>query len=149
MIIAELLKKCGDFVYTASENLTVAEAVREMALKNTSVLIVVEKDIPVGIFTDRDVFRCCRLHQNESFSEFKIADAMTRNIVSACPEDDTGDALNKMLQLKVHHLPVVDAQKVTGMINIVDLVREHVDLLNGEIHFLNDYIARLQEAAHD
>ena len=149
MIIAELLKRSGAHVHTASETLTVAEAVREMALKNTSVLIVGSEKRPVGIFTDRDVFRCCRLHQNESFSEIKIADAMSRDIVSASPEDDTGDALSKMLQLKIHHLPVMDSEKATGMLNILDLVREHVDLLNGEIHFLNDYIARLQDAGHD
>ncbi len=149
MTIDELLKKIGGYVHTASEDLTVAEAVREMALKNTSVLIVGSEEHPVGIFTDRDVFRCCRLHQTESFPDIRIADAMSRDIVSASPQDDTGDALNKLLQLKIHHLPVMDSGKVAGMLNIVDLTREHVDLLNGEIHFLNDYIARLQDADHD
>ena len=149
MTIDELLKKSGGYVHTASENIAVAEAVREMALKNTSVLIVGSEELPVGIFTDRDIFRWCRLHQTESFSDIKIADTMSRDIVSASPEDDTGDALNKMLHLKFHHLPVMDSGKVPGMLNIVDLDREHVDLLNGEIHFLNDYIARLQDADHD
>jgi IMP dehydrogenase len=143
------LEKSGTYVHKASGQLSVAKAIREMALKNTGVLVVVSEDDPVGVFTERDVFRCCRLHQTESFDEIKIADVMSRNIVSASPDEDTGDALKKMLEAKIRHLPIMDTGKISGMLNIIDLVREQLDLLNGEIHFLNDYISRLQDAGHD
>ncbi len=149
MTIAELLKKSGAYAHTIDEGPTVAEAIAEMGKKKTDVLIVTSGGCPTGIFTDSDVFRCCRLYKADSFAGIGIAEVMSRGIVSAAPEDDINDALEKMLQRKVRHLPVFDCGNVAGMLNMYDLVREQLNILNGEIHFLNDYISRLQDAGHD
>ena len=149
MTIAELLKKRGTYVHTTDESGTVAESIAEMALKKTDVLIVASHGRPVGIFTESDVFRCCRLYKTESFSGIKVSQVMSRDIVSASSGDDVKDVLDRMLQKEIRHLPVFDSGQIAGMLNINDLVREQLEILRGEIHFLNDYISRLQDAGHD
>ena len=149
MTIAELLKKRGNYVHNTDSGRTVAEAIAEMAMKKTDVLIVTSDGLPAGIFTENDVFRCCRLHKSESFSDIRVSELMSRDIVSANPEDEIKDALDKMLQREVRHLPVLESSNILGMLNMNDLVREQLEILHGEIHFLNDYVARLQDAGHD
>jgi CBS domain-containing protein len=149
MTISELLKKSGTYAHTTDKDRTVAGAIAEMALKKTDVLIVVSNGCPAGIFTDRDVFRCCRLYRTDSFANIKASEVMSRDIVSANPEDEIDDVLEKMLQRNVRHLPVFDSGNIAGMLNLNDLVREQLDTLQGEIRFLGDYISRLQDAGLD
>ncbi len=149
MTIAELLEKSGTFAHSIDQCATVADAVAEMAKKKTDVLIATSGGRPTGIFAESDVFRCCRLYRTDSFSGIGIAEIMSRDMVSATPEEEIGDVLEKMLQRQVRHLPVFDSDEISGILNINDLVREQLDILHGEIHFLNDYISRLQDAVHD
>lgn len=149
MNISQLLNKHGKHAHTVSGDCSVVDAIEKMTLTKSGVLIVMEDDRPVGIFTEHDVFRCHVVGKTGSFSELKAADVMTRNLIYASPDESLGDALNRMLNAQIHHLPVIDSEKISGMLMINDIVRHHMEALNAELQYLHEYISRLQDAGND
>jgi len=149
MNISQLLKKHGKHAHTVSGDCSVVDAIEKMTLTKSGALIVMEDDGPVGIFTEHDVFRCHLVGKTGSLSEMKVADVMTRNMIYASPDESIGDALNRMLNAQIHHLPVIESEKISGVLMINDIVRQHMDALNAELQYLHEYISRLQDAGND
>ena len=149
MNISQLLKKHGKHAHTVSKDCSVVDAVEKMTLTKSGALIVMENDRPVGIFTEHDVFRCHVAGKTGSFDKMQVAEVMSRNLIFALPDESIGDALNKMLNAQIHHLPVIESDKISGVLMINDMVRQHMDALNAELQYLHDYISRLQDAGND
>jgi CBS domain-containing protein len=149
MNISQLLKKQGKHAHTVSKDFNVVDAIEKMTLTKSGALIVTEDDFPIGILTEHDVFRCHVVGKTGSFSEMKVADVMTRNLIFASPEDNISHVLDKMLNSQIHHLPVIDKNKITGILMINDIVRQHMETLNAELQYLHEYISRLQDAGND
>jgi CBS domain-containing protein len=149
MNISQLLKKHGKHAHTVSRDCHVADAIEKMTLTKSGALIVMEDDLPIGILTEHDVFRCHVVGKTESFSDMKVTDVMTRNLIFASPEDNISQVLDRMLNSQIHHLPVIDSNKITGILMINDIVRQHMEALNDELKYLHEYISRLQDAGND
>jgi signal-transduction protein with cAMP-binding, CBS, and nucleotidyltransferase domain len=149
MNISQLLKKHGKHAHTVSGDCSVVDAIEKMTLTKSGALIVMEDDRPVGIFTEHDVFRCHVVGKSGSFSEMKVADVMTRNLIYASHDESIGEALNRMLNAQIHHLPVIESDKISGVLMINDIVRQHMEALNAELQYLHEYILRLQDAGND
>jgi IMP dehydrogenase len=149
MNIAQLLQNHGKHAHTISSDCSVLEAIEKMTLTKSSALIVMENDLPTGIFTEHDVFRCHVAGKTGSFSEIKVAEVMGRNLIFASPEENIEDILNKMLHANIRHLPVIESNKLVGMLMLNHIIRQHLEGLNSELHYLHEYIARLQDAGHD
>ena len=149
MKIAQLLKTSGKHAHTITRNCSVAQAIEKMTLTKSGALIVTENELPIGIFTEHDVFRCHVAGKTGSFSEMEVDHVMSRNLISAQPDEDIGDALNKMLHAQIHHLPVIESNKLVGILLMKSIVKEHVESLNSELRYLHEYISRLQDAVHD
>jgi signal-transduction protein with cAMP-binding, CBS, and nucleotidyltransferase domain len=149
MNISQLLKMHGKHAHTISKDSPVVDAIEKMTLTKSGALIVTENDHPVGIFTEHDVFRCHMVDKTGSFSDMKVADVMSRNLSYASPDENIGHALNRMLNAQIHHLPVIESDKISGMLMINDIVRQHMEALNAELQYLHEYISRLQDAGND
>lgn len=149
MNISQLLKKYGKHAHTVSKDCSVVDAIERMTLTKSGALIVTENDHPVGIFTEHDVFRCHIVDNTGTFSGMKVADVMTRNLICAHPDESVGHALNRMLDAKIHHLPVIESDKISGLLMINDMIRQHLEAMNAELQYLHEYIARLQDAGKD
>lgn len=149
MNISQLLKKYGKHAHTVSKDCSVVDAIEKMTLTKSGALIVTENDHPIGIFTEHDVFRCHIVGDTGSFSGMKVADVMSRNLIYALPDENVGLALNRMLEAQIHHLPVIESDKISGILMINDMVRQHLEALNSELQYLHEYISRLQDAGKD
>jgi CBS domain-containing protein len=149
MNISQLLKKHGKHAHTVSGDCSVVDAIEKMTLTKSGALIVMEDNRPVGIFTEHDVFRCHVVDKTGSFSGMKVTDVMSRNLIFASPDDSIGHALNRMLDAQIHHLPVIESDKISGVLMINDIVRQHMEALYAELQYLHEYISRLQEAGND
>lgn len=149
MNISQLLKKHGKHVHTVSRDCSVVDAIEKMTLTKSGALIVMENDHPVGIFTEHDVFRCHIVDKTGLFSDMKVADVMSQNLIFASPDESIGHALNRMLNAQIHHLPVVESDKISGVLMINDIIRQHMEALNAELQYLHEYILRLQDAGND
>ena len=138
--IAEILaaKRLRDVVAVELQG-TVLDAVRCMDEANTGAVVVLEDKRLVGIFTERDLMRRVVL-KGRDVATTPVAEVMTRDLLYAAPQDDGGKAMSRMTRHRCRHLPVVDGERLVGVISIGDLMKEMADDQSVEIHFLKEYI---------
>jgi CBS domain-containing protein len=74
-------------------------------------------------------------------AELRVADFMSREIVTGTPSDDAADTMGLLTEKRFRHLPIVDDDgRLVGMISIGDVVKAHHDELSVENHFMKSYI---------
>jgi CBS domain-containing protein len=98
-----------------SENISLGEAAKLMSSKGIGSLIVLENSILEGIITDTDLVRNFE-------SKSKIYDVMSKNVITIRPEDNLDTAATRMKKNKIKRLPVVDKDKIVGIITATDLI---------------------------
>lgn len=122
IVINELMQRN---VYSIYLDATVFDASVFMASKNIGTLPVVKKNselegILVGIINDRDiVVRCIALGKDPK--KTKVSECMTPNPYRIVPSSTCEDAVKIMSELGVRRLPVVDQDKLVGIVSIVDI----------------------------
>ena len=136
-------------VHTIARGRSVDDALSQMAEQKAGALIVTEDDRPVGIFTERDLFRYFLYHKARALSEISLHQAMTDKLIAAEPEDEVAEVLTMMLKADMTHLPIMEDKHITRMLTLNDLIEYRVDSLSNEINRLQDYIEDLHEAGRD
>jgi CBS domain-containing protein len=114
-------------VVTVSPDDTVQVAIGRMLEENVGSVAVCEGERLVGIFTERDVLRLAG--EGPDFAAIRVADVMTRQLVTLSPDDDILGAARLMGERKIRHLPVLEGENLLGMVGIREVVRalvEHV-----------------------
>jgi CBS domain-containing protein len=106
------LKKTARPVYTLTSNHSVDDAVNLMSSQKVSALIVTEKEQPVGIFAERDIFRLYLTNKNVTPSEIKLKRAMTNKLIVAQLSEGIGAAAALMIKSDIRHLPIVEKEKI-------------------------------------
>jgi len=130
-------------------NRSVDDAVSLMAIKKAGALIVTENERPVGIFTERDVFRFYLKDNTTALSQIALQDAMTAKRIAAKPEDEISAVLALMTRDDIRHMPVVEDDNIIGILTLNDLIAHQIESLTDEIQQLRDYIEDLHEAGRD
>ncbi len=129
-------------IFTIDEKMSIADAITQMMDHSIGSLIVTSKDVPVGMFTERDVLKIWkRLEGETKFCEIPISEGMTRDPIVVSPTDDLDYVMSLMIKNRIRHLPIVDENQVVGMISIRDVVRAQVTNLRVENHYLREYIS--------
>ena len=149
MDVLAILKQKSRPVYTVAINKSVDDAINLMAAEKVSALIVTDKGQPVGIFSERDVFRYYLLDAKNAFSDIEIKSAMTGRLISAESTDDISDLITVMIKSDLEHLAVIEDHQILGLLTLKDLVEFQIESLTDEIHQLKDYIDDLHEAGQD
>ncbi len=125
----------GQTVLTLGEDASVREACRCIwQQRKGSVLVVDHQQRLVGIFTGRDAVRT--LAEGRSAEETNLADAMTRNPITAAPADRAVDALRKMGDYSFRHLPIVENGRILGVVSRRDFKGVEIDRLDEEDHLM-------------
>lgn len=138
--VDNILKVKGGDIWSVAPNASVFEALEMMAKKNVSGLLVLDKDILVGIFTERDYAR--KLILKGRFSkETKISDLMTKNVLYVKPRNTIEDCMKLMTTKRIRHLPVLDDEQLIGIITIGDLVKQIISEQKTTINQLENYIS--------
>ena len=149
MEVLALLKDKARRLHTIASSQTVEDAICLMANVKVSALLVTENGQPAGIFSEGDVFKSLLKNNSAAFSEIKLENAMTRNLLLAEPKDPIMTVLDRMVEAGITHLPVIEEKKIVGMLTLKDLMKHQIDSLTDEIHQLKNYIADLHEAGQD
>jgi IMP dehydrogenase len=136
-------------VHTIAGNRCVDDAITLMADVNASALVVTKNDQPVGIFAERDVFRCYLRNKSTVLSEITLRNAMTDRLIAARPDDEVDSVIAIMVKADIRHLPVIEEKKIVGMLTLNDLIEQQLESLADEVHQLKDYIEDLHEAGRD
>lgn len=141
MTVKELLSKKGGEIISLESDNTVESAIRTLNNRNISAVIVTDSGKTTGIFTERDVVKCYVKHEGKSFSDIKLADTVTKDLIVAEADEDIADVMWVMIEKNIRHIPVVDGGKIIGILSIRDLLKTQLSKLEAEIHYLKDYIA--------
>lgn len=120
--VKQLLATKGDRVWTIAPDATVFQAIQAMAEREVGALVVMDGDALAGIISERDYARRVIL-QGHSSHAIRVADIMTRHVVTARPDDTADACMAVMTERRIRHLPVVEEGRIAGMISIGDLVR--------------------------
>ncbi len=135
--IGELIQ--GRELYSVSPDATVLEATRLMSEKGIGAVLIVEEGKLRGIFSERDLMTRV-IAPNLNPADVKVRDVMTENLVVASPGDTYQDCLQKMKQARIRHLPIVDGNRVIGMLSVRDLINYELESKDFEIQQLNHFI---------
>ena len=137
--IQDLLRyKEGD-VWTIGPKATVYEALELMADKNIGALPVVEEGRLVGIFSERDYARKCILMGRHS-KETLVSELMSSPVVTIDTSFTVEQCLTMMTEWHYRHLPVLEGDRLTGIVSIGDIGKWVISEQRSTIHDLEGYI---------
>ena len=140
MKVRDLLESKGKDTVSIDVNSSVDDAIRSMHARKISAVMVTDAGKTVGIFTERDVVRSYIATNGKSFKEVQVKDAMIKDLIVAVLDEDINDVSATMIEKNIRHLPVVDQNRIIGMLSIRDIIQTQVKKLTTEIHYLKDYI---------
>ena len=149
MKVHELLPLKSRPVYALTSDQSVDDAINLMTAEKASALIVTEADHPVGIFSERDVFRAHIKDKAAAFTDIPLKDAMTPKMLVAKVEDEIGSVMSMMIQADIRHMPVMKEDEIVGMLTLHDLIEHQIGVLMDELHHLREYIEDLHHAGQD
>ncbi|MBI5025456.1 MAG: CBS domain-containing protein [Nitrospirae bacterium] len=121
MTLKDVLESKPLEIVTTTKDCSVREAINIMSERNVgSILVIDENNKLVGIFTERDAVRC--LAKNISFEKEAIQNVMSPNPITFNSSTEISAAIAVMSRKKIRHLPVMEGDKIAGMISYRDLV---------------------------
>jgi CBS domain-containing protein len=138
--ISALLHHKGAALWSITPELTVFEAIKLMAEKNIGALLVLSGGKLVGVFTERDYTRKIAL-QGKKSKETQVREVLSSKIVSVTPQHTVEECMKLMTENRVRHLPVLENEKVTGIVSIGDLVNWTISAQDAAIAQMEQYIA--------
>ena len=118
---------------------TVFKALEIMAKVNISAVMVTEGHKVVGIFTERDYSRKCEL-KGLSAKNTTLRDLMTKQMITVTPETSMDQCMGLMNQYHIRHLPVIENEKMVGMVSMRDVVKVLITERESTIKGLENYI---------
>jgi len=141
MKVQEILMTKSPQFYVIQPHALVREAARLMAEHNIgAVMVVDENNKLIGIVSERDIVREA-VHVPTPLFEKTVGSIMTTQLIVALPDDELGYVINAMMEKNIRHLPVVDGERILGLLSIKDVVKALQRHYVGEItqlHYLAD-----------
>ncbi len=121
MILKDIIESKPLMIIAITKNRTISDAIKIMSEKNVSgIFIVDENNKLAGIFTERDIVHC--VVNNISLQNETIKNVMRHDLTTFDPSMEISSAITVASQKKIRHLPVVEGDKIVGMVTFRDLV---------------------------
>ena len=136
-VVKDLLEIKSKEVWTIEPGASVYDAIAKMADKQIGALVITEGNKVVGIITERDYARKVIL-QDKSSKNTAVREIMTERVIYVQPNQKIEECMALMTQKRIRHLPVLDGDKLIGMVSIGDVVRG----LISEKEFIIDQLTR-------
>ena len=133
-----VLERKGGGIFSVTPEASVYDALREMADRDIGALLVMRKQQPLGIFSERDYARKVILLGRSSM-ETTVEEVMSPPACVAAT-DSIDSCLHLMTSARVRHLAVMEGAEVTGMVSIGDLVNWMISTQAETIDHLQSYI---------
>jgi CBS domain-containing protein len=140
--VSSILGQKGRQVFSVSPEATVFEAIQMMADKNVGALLVMAEERLVGVISERDYTRKVAL-KGRSSREARVKEIISSPVVSASPAHGIEECMRLMTHHRIRHLPVLESDKVVGIVSIGDLVNWTISAQDAAIEQLESYIAGL------
>ena len=138
--VSQIMERKGSQVVSVARQAPVLEAIRVMAEHHIGAVLVMDGDQLLGILSERDYARKVIL-QGRSSHDTAVAVIMSSPVVCVGPHDSVAECMAIMTEKHIRHLPVIDGERVVGVVSIGDLVKEMIEEQKQEISLLQQYIA--------
>jgi CBS domain-containing protein len=137
--VGAILAHKGHAVWSIAPNSTIFDAIQLMADKNVGALPVVYEGKLVGMISERDYTRKVAL-KGKSSKETPVREIMTQEVVTANVGDTVTECMRVMTDSRIRHLPVMDGEKMVGLVSLGDLVKWIISAQTATIEALQRYI---------
>jgi len=138
--IKTFLERSPRSLHTVQNNQTVWEALDIMATNNIGALPVLSGESMVGIFSERDYARRVELKGKQTCDTL-IQDVMTSEFITVSPEQKMDECMQIMTDMRIRHLPVMNDNKLIGMVSIGDVLFVMIAEQKHLINQLHTYIS--------
>ena len=140
MLIRDILKKKGSKTITTSKETKVVDIAHILTKEKIGAIVILEKEKVIGILSERDIVRA--FTQKKSVRNTKAQEIMTKNVFTCSLEDNNEVLLTLKVAKHFRHLPVLDKNKLVGVVSIGDLVKDRTKRLKKEIDQLKSYVTK-------
>ena len=140
MTVKAILSDKGRDVLTIAPTATLDDAIAVLSERKIGALLITGAGGRItGIVSERDIVRALAAH-GASALQLPLTDIMTRKVVTCAPDDAVSAIMELMTSGKFRHLPVVESERLVGIISIGDVVKLRLAELEHEQVALRDYI---------
>lgn len=137
--VSQCLQSKGGEIWFTRPDVSVYRALEMMAERDIGALLVLEGEKLVGIFSERDYARKVIL-QGKSSRDTWVSEVMTTRVVFVRPEQTIEECMALMTEKHIRHLPVLDGERMVGVISIGDVVKAIISEQKFVITQLEHYI---------
>jgi CBS domain-containing protein len=137
--VRQLLETKGADVVSVAPESNVLDALKLMAEREIGAVLVLDGSRLIGIMSERDYARKVIL-KGKSSQDTRVREIMTERVVYARPEQTVPECMALMTSKRVRHLPVLEGERLIGVLSIGDLVKETISEQEFTIRQLENYI---------
>jgi CBS domain-containing protein len=137
--VRQLLQAKGFDVWAVDPDATVLTALEVMAKKNVGALLVLQEGRMIGIFSERDYARKMILKGKHS-KDTLVSEVMTKSPICVDPGKSIEECMTLMTDNHIRHLPVLEGDRLLGVVSIGDVVKSIITEQRGTISDLENYI---------
>ena len=139
MTVRAILDTKGHQVQSVEPDAKLSAAIKILSERRIGAVLVLSQGRIEGILSERDVVRVLG-ERGAAVLDEPVSATMTRKVVSCREKDTVSDIMETMTRGKFRHLPVVEDDRVVGLISIGDVVKWRVGEYEREQEALRDYI---------
>lgn len=137
--VRDLLKVKGGEVWSVRPEDKVLKALSLMADKDIGALLVMDDEKLKGIVSERDFVRSIA-ESEKCLIEDDVSQCMTKVVITVDPDQTIDDCMQLMTDHRIRHLPVLENDKIIGVISIGDVVKADISNKESQINTLENYI---------
>jgi len=138
--VRTILQTKGPEIWSVEPETPVMAALKIMDEKNIGALVVARGGSVLGILSERDYARKLVL-KGRSSSDATVQDLMTSSVITVTPDQSMDQCMDLMTSKRIRHLPVVEDDKLIGLISIGDVVKAVISEKEFLIKQLENYIS--------
>ena len=140
MTVKAILSKKGSAVVTIAPAASLADAAKLLSSHRIGAVIVTDPEARViGVLSERDIVRALA-DRGAAALDLRVEQAMTRRVVTTVESDTVGEIMERMTAGKFRHIPVVEDDRLVGVVSIGDVVKYRLEEVERETNAMRDYI---------
>lgn len=140
MKVQGLIRRTSAHVTTIHEDAPVMAAIKIMEAQNIGSIVVLDRaERVVGLLSERELVRGLSRHGGVFLSKH-VSDLMNRHLCVCRPDDHLKDAVACMLRHRTRYMPVIDENRLVGLVSMTDVVAQRFEEIEAEANVLREII---------
>lgn len=140
MTVIRILNEKGSNIETAGSDTPVHQIAAMLAEKKIGAIVILDGEKLAGIFSERDIVRAIASDGIDALQK-NAATYMTANVITCSRHETINNVMQKMTTGRFRHIPIVEDDKLVGIISIGDVVKRRIAEVEQEARDMRDYIA--------